>query len=108
MTNRSTAPRVNSSNPDPKYRKTAAPLDKGCELWAAYEWRFNLAKGRRLPGSTMVGLGHCQGSRIRRKVYTLTNRVQEFKLCRTHQVEVGTLQRVPVPRRLPPSVKPGP
>lgn len=75
-------------------RKPAGALDKGCDLWAAYEWRFNLAKGKRLRGSSLVGLVPCQGSRIRRKVYTLTNRKQEFRLCRRHQVEVGSLQRV--------------
>lgn len=97
MTNRSSAPRANPSDPVAALRKPAAALDKGCELWAAYEWRFNLASGKRLRGSTLVGLVPCQGSRIRRKVYTLTDRRREFRLCRRHQVEVGSLQRVSAP-----------
>gem|GEM_PF-2615365 len=75
-------------------RKQPAALDKGCDLWSAYEWRFNLTKGQRLRGSTLVGLVHCQGSRIRRRVYTLTDRRGEFRLCRLHQAEVGSLKRV--------------
>lgn len=94
MTNRSSTQRANPSDPAVKDRQTPATLDKGCDLWTAYEWRFNLAKGKRLRGSTLVGLVPCQGSRIRRKVYTLTERRGEFRLCRLHQVEVGSLKRV--------------
>lgn len=94
MTNRSSAPRTNPSDPAIGLRKPPATLDHDCDIWAAYEWRFNLSKGQRLRGSTLVGLVACQGSRIRRKVYTLTNRRREFRLCRRHQVEVGSLQRV--------------
>lgn len=94
MTNRSSTARANPGDPDKAHRTPPAKLDKGCDLWAAYEWRFNLASGKRLRGSTLVGLVPCQGSRIRRKVYTLTDRRREFRLCRVHQVEVGSLKRV--------------
>ena len=94
MTNRSSTPRANPTDLDAKHHTSPAALDKGCDLWGAYEWRFNLPKGQRLRGSTLVGLAPCQGSRIRRKVYTLTERRGEFRMCRVHQVEVGSLKRV--------------
>jgi hypothetical protein len=93
MTKQPSAPRIKPSKVDAQPRQPIATLDKDCGLWAGYEWRFNLSKGQRLRGSTLVGLAPCQGSRIRRKVYTLTNRTKDFQICRLHQVELGSLGR---------------
>lgn len=35
----------------------------------------------------------CQGNVIRRKMYTTSRRMQNFNLCRRHQVEVGTMKK---------------
>jgi hypothetical protein len=94
MTNRSSAQREVLKAQDIAQGAPRPSLDKGCDLWAAYEWRFNLAKGARLRGSTQVGLTSCQGSKIRRRVYTLTNRTRDFIICRNHHVEVGTMKRI--------------
>jgi hypothetical protein len=93
VTKQPSAPRILSNQPDARHRQPPATLDKDCNLWASYEWRFKLAKGERPRGARLVGLTPCQGSRIRRKVYTVTNRSKEFKICRLHQVEVGSLGR---------------
>jgi hypothetical protein len=93
VTKQSLAPRITPSKPEAGPRQPISTLDKDCDLWAGYEWRFNLPKGQRPQGSALVGLTPCQGSRIRRKVYTLTNRSKDFQICRLHQVEVGSLDR---------------